>query len=257
MCHGTAVAIHGAVIIAYLGTKGGTGTTTMAVNGAAEIHRLTQRATVIVDAKTAPGDVAVFLGVRPRYSIADLIDQMGWRDRAMAGRYMTEHDSGLHVLAACEGFGRPNAHDVEAVEQSLARISSMYDFVVIDVGNTLSPSAVSALTVADVVVLVANPDLPCLRNLQRLTDALRLSGVMPERVRVLLNRASDDGVAAAQMEKVLGRKIDFSVASDYRTVTAAVNAGVPVCRLRQTDLQNQLEIVARALVGPLAAAASS
>ena len=77
------------------------------------------------------------------------------------------------MLAASEAFGRPGSRDVEALGQSLTWVASMYAFV-IDAGNTLSPSAVAALTIADVVVLVANPDLPCLRNLQRLTDALRL-----------------------------------------------------------------------------------
>jgi pilus assembly protein CpaE len=245
------------VIIAFFGTKGGTGTTTMAVNGAAEIYRLTRRGTIIVDAKPGPGDVAAFLDLRPRYSLVDLIDQVGWNDRTHTMRFVAKHDCGLHVLAASEGFGRPNARDVEAVEQSLASISAMYEFVIIDAGNTLSSAAVSALTIADVVVLVANPDLPCLRNLQRLTDALRLSGVMPERVRVLLNRASDDGVPSSVRERVLGRTVDFNVASDYRTVAAAVNAGLPVWRLRHTDLHQQLEIVARALVGLQVADAAS
>ena len=228
----------------------------MAVNVAAEIHRLSRRATIVIDAKPGPGDVAVFLGLRPRYSLIELIDQVGWGDLAVAGRYVAEHDSGLHVLSASEGFGRPNTRDVEGVERALAVISSMYEFVIVDAGNTLSSSAVTALTVADTVVLVANPDLPCLRNLQRLTDALRLSGVVPERVRVLLNRASGHGVPASQMERMLGRTIDFSVPSDYRTVAAAVNAGVPVSRLRQTDLQRHLEVMARELVGPETAAAS-
>jgi pilus assembly protein CpaE len=254
---GIAVALHRGVIIAFLGTKGGTGTTTMAVNGAAEIHRLSRRATIVVDAKPGPGDVAVLLGLHPRYSLIELIDQLGWSDQTQAVRYVTEHESGLHVLAASEGFGRPSSRDVEGVEQSLACISSMYEFVIVDAGNTLSSSAIAALTHADIVVLVANPDLPCLRNLQRLTDALRLAGVVPERVRVLLNRASDHGVPASQMERMLGRTIDFSVPSDYGTVAAAVNAGVPVCRLRQTDLQRHLEVMSRALVGLEPATAAS
>jgi hypothetical protein len=44
----------------------------MAVNCAADIHRLSRRSTVVVDAKTSPGDVAVFLGLRPRYSLGEL-----------------------------------------------------------------------------------------------------------------------------------------------------------------------------------------
>lgn len=246
------------VIIAFLGTKGGTGTTTMAVNCAADIHRLSGRSTLIVDVKQGPGDVAVFLGLRPRYSIVELLDQVGWADRALASRYVAEHDSGLHVLAASEGFGRPNSRDIEGVERSLDCLASLYDFVIVDAGNTLSSSAVTALTTADVVVLVANPDLPCLRNLQRLTDALRLAGVVPERIRVLLNRTSDNGVLPlTQIEKVVGRRMDFQITSDYRTVAAAVNTGVPVSCLRMTELHLQLESMARALIGfNLAVAAS-
>ena len=247
-----------AVIIAFLGTKGGTGTTTMAVNCAADIHRLSQRSTLIVDAKQGPGDVAVFLGLRPRYSFVELLDQVGWSDGALASRYVAEHDSGLHVLAASEGFGRPNSRDAEAVERALECFASVYDFVLVDAGSTLSTSAVTALTMADLVVLVANPDLPCLRNLRRLTDALRLAGVVPERIRVLLNRTSDNGVLPlSQIETVVGRPMDFRIMSDYRTVAAAVNTGVPVSCLRSTELHLQLESMARTLIGIDVAAAAS
>ena len=246
------------VVIAFLGTKGGTGTTTMAVNCAADIRRLSQRPTLIVDARQSPGDVAVFLGLRPRYSIVELIDQVGWSDYQLATRYLAEHESGLHVLAASDGFGRPNSRDIEGVEQAIACLSSVYDFVIVDAGSTLSSSAVTALTAADIVVLVANPDLPCLRNLQRLTDALRLAGVVPERLRVLLNRTSDHGVLPlSHIEKVVGRPMDFQIASDYRTVAAAVNTGVPVWYLRQTELHLQLESMARSLMGLNLAAKAS
>jgi pilus assembly protein CpaE len=246
------------VVITFLGTKGGTGTTTMAVNCAAEIHRLSRRATLIVDAKPGPGDVAIFLGLRPRYSVVELIEQSGWSDRKQAARYVTEHQSGLHVLAASDGFGRPNSRDIEGVERTFECVSSIYDFVVVDAGSTLSSSAVTALTVANLVVLVANPDLACLRNLQRLTDALRLAGVVPERVKVLLNRISEsDALPVSRIEEAVGRAMDFRVASDYRTVAAALNTGVPLSNLRQTELHQQLEAIAKTLVGLNVTAAAS
>jgi pilus assembly protein CpaE len=247
-----------AVIIAFLGTKGGTGTTTIAVNCAADIYRLSRRSTLVVDAKPGPGDVAVFLGLRPRYSIVELIDQTGWGERTLASRYVTEHESGVHVLAASEGFGRPNSRDAEGVERSLAWLATAYDYVVVDAGSTLTSSAVTSLAAADLVVLVANPDVPCLRNLQRLNDALRLAGVAPERTRVLLNRTSESNVLPlAHIENVVGRPMDFQLPSDYRTVAAAVNTGVPVSRLRPTDLQQQLESMARTLIGINVATAAS
>ena len=245
------------MIVTFLGTKGGTGTTTLAVNCAADVRRLTNRPTVVCDVKAGPGDVAVFLGLRPRYNIVDLVDQLGWSDRALAARYPAEHDCGLHVLAASDGFGRPSSRDAEAVEQTLKCFASIYDFVIVDAGSTINACAAAALTAADVVMLVANPDVPCLRNLQRYGDALKLSGVLPERVRIVLNRASDNGVLpVGQFEKVLARAIDYQIPSDYRTVAAAVNTGVPISCLRATDLHAQITAMARALIGPTLAASA-
>src|SRR6266540_1754048 len=238
------------MIVTFLGTKGGTGTTTVAVNCAAELRRITSRTTLAVDVKAGPGDVAVFLGLRPRYTLVDLIDQLGWSDRALASRFITAHDCGLHVLAASDSFGRPSSHDAEGVDQTLRCFSALYDFVVIDAGSTLNACAAVALPMADVVMLVANPDVPCLRNLQRYGDALRLAGVAPERVRIVLNRTSDNGMLPpSEIEKALGRAIDYQVPSDYRTAAAAVNAGVPMSSLRPTDLQTQITEMARAMAG--------
>jgi len=248
----------GDMVVTFFGTKGGTGTTTMAVNCAADIKRISNRRTLIADVKQGPGDVSVFLGLRPRYSIIELIDQVGWSDRALAARFVAEHDCGLHVLAASEGFGRPNSRDAEGIDQALRVLSTMYEFIVVDAGSTLTASTVTALTLSDVVVLVANPDVPCLRNLQRLNDALRLAGVAPERVRIVLNRTSEnDALPVPQIEKVLSRTIDFQVPSDYRTVAAAVNTGVPVSCVRGTELHLQIDSMARTLIAPSLAAAVS
>ncbi len=246
------------MIVTFLGTKGGTGTTTMAVNCAADVRCLTGRRTLIADVKQSPGDVAVFLGLRPRYSVIDLIDQQGWSDAALASRFVTVHDCGLHVLAASEGYGRPNARDAEGVDQALRCLGSVYDIVTIDAGTTLTAPAIAALTVSDLVMLVANPDVPCLRNLQRLTDALRLAGVAPERLRIVLNRTSDVGVLLpSQIERALGRPIDFQVVSDYRTFATAMNNGVPVASLRPAEVTPQLDAIVRAILDPGLAEAAS
>lgn len=239
------------MIVTFLGTKGGTGTTTMSVNCATAMQRLSKQSTLLIEAKPGPGDLAVFLALRPRYSLLDLIEEGGWGGQASIDRFIAQHECGLHVLTAGESFGRPNAADDEALEQTIGALADAYAFTVIDAGSTLTSSAVMALGMSDVVMLVANPDVPCLRNVRRLSDALRVAGVVPERVRIVLNRASDHGVMPIpQLEKVLGRAIDFQVASDYRTVAAALNTGVPIASLRATELQQQIDSMARTLMGP-------
>jgi pilus assembly protein CpaE len=237
------------MIVSYLGTKGGTGTTTLAVNGAADIRRITQRSTVVVDLKSGPGDVALFLGLRPRHSLLSALDNLAWIDPAMLSRYVVEHDSGLHVIAAGDDYGRPGMRDVDAVEQVLRALNSIYDFVIVDVGTLSMMPAPVALQLSDAILLVANPDVPCLRNLQRLIDAVKAASVPAERLQIVLNRASEFGVlSTAQIERVLGFNISFSVNSDYRTVASAVNSGVSVSSLRASEINGQLDTIARALV---------
>lgn len=238
------------MIVSFLGTKGGTGTTTLAVNGAADIRRLTGRSTVIVDLKIGPGDVALFLGLRPRYSVLTALDHLAWLDPATLRRFVVEHACGLHVLAAGDEFGRPALRDADHVEQLVRALNGVYDFVILDAGGTLMPPATTALQLSDAIMLVANPDVPCLRNLQRIIDAVKATGVAAERLKIVLNRASEFGVlSTAQIEQVLGFGIAHSVNSDYRTVASAVNSGIPVSSLRVTELNQQLEAIARAIAG--------
>jgi pilus assembly protein CpaE len=237
------------MIVTFLGTKGGTGTTTLAVNCAADIRRITNRSTVVVDLKSGTGDVALFLGLRPRHSLLTALDHLAWIDPAMLSRYVVEHGCGLHVLAAGDDFARPAAREADALEQTLRALNSIYDFVIVDGGTSLMTASV-ALQLSDSILLVANPDVPCLRNLQRLMDGVKAGGVPGERLQILLNRASEFGVmSTAQIERVLGFSISFSVNSDYRTVASAVNSGVPVSTLRASELNGQLDTIARAIIG--------
>src|SRR4051812_1040282 len=223
------------MIVSFLGTKGGTGTTTLAVNCAADIRRITNKSTVIVDLKNGTGDVALFLGLRPRHTLLTALDHLSWIDPLSLSRYVVEHDCGLHVLAAGDDFARPAPRETDAIEQTLRALNSIYDFVIVDAGTSLMTASV-ALQLSDSIMLVANPDVPCLRNLQRLIDGVKTSGVPGERLHILLNRASEFGVlSTAQIERVLGFNISFSVNSDYRTVASAVNSGVPVSALRASE----------------------
>ncbi len=148
-------------------------------------------------------------GVVPRPAAAafaaDRARSPGVDRSAVAVALRVEHECGLHVLAAGDEFGRPGPRDAEAVEQTLRALNSIYDFVILDVGTSLMMPAAAALQLSDPILLVANPDVPCLRNLQRLIDAVKTAGVPVERLQIVLNRASEFGVlSTAQIERVLG-----------------------------------------------------
>jgi pilus assembly protein CpaE len=234
----------------FLGAKGGAGTTTVAVNCAVELARLTKRPTAIVDLKPSLGEVALFLGVRPRFTVLDAIENLHRLDREFLRELMARHKSDLDILAGSEQFDRPNPQDASAIEELLRVLSRQYDYIVIDAGNMINSTTASALYAADTVFLVANPDVPSIRNAQRLVDRVRQLGAGSERVKILLNRVSDQNlIAPKQIETALGYGIHHAFSSDYRTVSTALNSGVPLALANHSDLAGQFSSFARQLLG--------
>jgi pilus assembly protein CpaE len=235
---------------AFLGAKGGAGTTTVAVNCGVELARLTKRPTVIVDMKTCLGEVALFLGARPRFTVLDAVENLHRLDKNFLQELVAKHKSGLDILAGSEQFDRPNAQDAGAIEELLRVLSRTYDYVVIDAGNVINACVAAALYAADTIFLVTNPDVPSIRNAQRLVDRVRQLGAGSERVKVLLNRASDQHlIAPKQIETALGYGIHHTFASDYRTVSTALNSGVPLALTNHTEIASQFDSFTRHLIG--------
>lgn len=234
----------------FLGTKGGAGTTTVAVNCAVELARASKRQTVIVDLKPSLGEVALFLGVRPRFTVLDAIENLHRLDRDFFKELVSSHKSGLDILAASEQFDRPNAQDAGAIEDLMRVLARMYDFIVIDAGNTINSLVISALYAADTVFMVTNPDVPSIRNAQRLVDRVRQLGAGSERVKILLNRTSDQLlIGPKQIETALGYGIHHSFSSDYWTVSTALNSGVPLTLANHSEIASQFSSFTRNLLG--------
>jgi pilus assembly protein CpaE len=234
----------------FLGAKGGAGTTTVSVNCAVELARLTKRPAMVVDLKQCLGEVALFLGVRPRFTILDAIENLHRLDKDFLKELVSKHKSGLDILAGSEQFDRPNSQDAGAIEELLRVLGRLYDFIVIDAGNTINAFVVSALYAADTVFLVTNPDVPSIRNAQRLVDRVRQLGAGSERIKVLLNRTSDQLlIAPKQIETALGYGIHHSFSSDYRTVSTALNSGVPLALTNGSELSSEFSNFTRLLVG--------
>jgi Flp pilus assembly CpaE family ATPase len=79
------------------------------------------------------------------------------------------------------------------------------------------------------ICVVINPDVPSIRNGQRIIERISEMGSCGERVRVLLNRAAQPyPIPLTQIKEALGHRVHLTFPSDYRTVATALNSGVPV-----------------------------
>src|SRR5687768_11115186 len=238
-----------ATTLVFFGAKGGAGTTTVAVNCAVELARLSGQRTIIVDLKPGLGEVGLFLGVRSRYTLVDALDNMNRLDAEFLRELAAKHKSGLEILAGSDNFDRPSAADGPAIEEILRHLREEYEYVVIDAGSQINTGAAASLFTADTIGLVANPDVPSIRNAQRLLDRIRQMGASPDRVRLLLNRAAEPfPIPPAQIEAAVGHPIDHMFPSDYKTVSAALNSGVPLALTGNSPLAAQFDSFTRRML---------
>ena len=239
------------VTLVFFGAKGGAGTTTVSVNCAVELARLTKRQTVMVDLKPGFGEVALFLGVRPRFTVLDALENLHRMDKEFLQELLAKHKSGLEILAGSEQFERPGAPDAGAIEELFRVLGKTHDYIVVDAGNQVTSCSIAALYAADSIFVVANPDVPSVRNAQRLVDKVRQLGVGGERVRILLNRASDQHmIGQKQIETALGYGIHHTFPSDYKTVSTALNSGVPLSLTNNSEIAAQFDSFTRHIIAP-------
>jgi pilus assembly protein CpaE len=239
------------VTLVFFGAKGGAGTTTVSVNTAVELARLTKRQTVVVDLKPGFGEVALFLGVRPRFTVLDALENLHRMDKEFLKELLAKHKSGLEILAGSEQFERPGAPDAGAVEELFRVLGKTHDYIVVDAGNQVNSCSIAALYAADSIFVVTNPDVPSVRNAQRLVDKVRQLGVGGERIRILLNRASDQHmIGQKQIETALGYGIHHTFPSDYKTVSTALNSGVPLSLTNSSEIAGQFDSFTRHIISP-------
>jgi pilus assembly protein CpaE len=240
-----------AAMLAFFGAKGGAGTTTIAVNCGVELARQTKRSAVIVDLKPGLGEVGLFLGVRSRFTIIDALDNLHRVDSEFLKELVMTHKSGLDVIGGSDQFDRPGAPDAGPIEELFRLLAKQYEYVVVDAGSQINPCSAAALFTAEQVFLVANPDVPSVRNAQRVLDRIRQLGASGERVRLLLNRAAEPfPIPAKQIENAVGIPIHHTFPSDYKTVSTALNSGVPLTLAGNSDMAAQFDRFTRRILEP-------
>jgi pilus assembly protein CpaE len=215
-----------------------------------DLARLSKKPSIIVDLKPGLGEVALFLGVRPKYSLLDAIDNLPRLDKHMLSSLVVKHKSGLEILAGSDQFDRPAGADAGAIAEVFRVLARNYEYILVDAGNLVNQQSQAVLTLADQVFLVVTPDVPSIRNTQRLLNRLRQLGAHKDSVHILLNRATEPyPIPPKQMEGALGHSIHHTFTSDYKIVSTALNSGVPIAQSGKSDIAAQFDRFTRDLLG--------
>ena len=141
---------------------------------------------------------------------------------------------------------------------NLLKIS--YTHLVLDLSKSLLPTDLMGLRMADMILLVAQLELASLRNVVRLIHCLGGEENLADKVRVVINRQGADsveeGISLKKAEEVIGKPIFWQVPNDFKSMTGARNAGLPLLQhAPKSKIQQNLMDLANNLCGKTAEAA--
>lgn len=221
-------------VIAVFSNKGGVGTTSVSVNLAVSLARVTQREVALADLDLQAGDVSIFLNARPPKTIADVCSTEGRIDSPQITGALVKHPTGVYALAGPE---RPEQNEFvkpAKVNEILSTMRDSFPFVVVDNGHGFSDVNLEVFDVADQILVVVLLNLPSIRGAQRCLDVFRQLGYLrdQEKVRLVVNRyLPQKDIGIEQLEEALHYPVYWRIPNDYANMSDAINAGMPVAEI--------------------------
>ncbi len=213
-------------IIVFLSTKGGVGKTTLAVNAATALAKK-NLAVAIIDLDLQFGDVPLLLDKEPKATIYDWVKESLDEKDGQVESYMIKHHSGVEFIAAPPLPEFAELITGDHVSRLIEELKKRYDVVIIDTPPSLVETNLVALDHADDILLITSFDLPALKNGKLALDTMALLG-FTEKIKIVLNRDAEmKGMSFESIEGVLGKKVFARIPSDYLTVIASINKGIP------------------------------
>jgi len=228
--HKNSASGRGCTVVSVTGATGGVGATSLAVNLGCALAADSDNSVVLVDLDLCLGDADVFLDTIPEYTLSDVAQNAERLDLTLLKRSLTKHDTGLYLLPRPVRMEDSRLITTDQLTRVLGLLKASFTHVIIDTSKGFGPLDLMALGEADVVLLVTQLDLPCLRNVVRLLTSFKESGKFDDRVKVVVNRVGIDTgqISLRKAKETVGRDIFWQIPNDYRVMVEVRNNGIPL-----------------------------
>jgi pilus assembly protein CpaE len=244
-------------IVTFLSPKGGVGTTTLAVNTAVLLAGSMPGGgpparVLLVDLDLQFGQVATHLNLQPRFDIAGLTgDEPAMTDQEVAMSYLTQHSSGVQVLAAPAHPDADFRVTVDQLERALAILRPRFDTVIVDCGSRLDPRSLWMLEQAATHVFVVFPEIAALRAMSQLLGFLAETATLRAKTHYVVNHIfPKELLKTRDIENLMRTKPAAEIPYTEVEMIRAVNEGVPVVTSRPgSPVAMALQKVAQAIIG--------
>ena len=205
------------------------------------LHRLTGKKTLLVDLDLELGEVALFLGVQPRFNFVDMVQNFHRMD---AGLLAVLHRAARVRRRSCSRRRihpeRAEVVTADQIRRILHFLRQHYEYVMVDTSKSFSPATLAAFEQSDLVFVVTQrrPAVAAEHPARAADDeagAGRGRGADPAGGEPLSSR--DDAISLKDIERTLGVKVYWTLSNDYEAVIRSVNTGKPIVLERQLPVR--------------------
>jgi pilus assembly protein CpaE len=222
----------GGFLIVFLSAKGGTGTSSLCANYAMTLHNNKPEADVVVMDLVLPiGSIAHIVGYD---GDVDLVSVSEMPPAETTGEYFHKY---LPEIEAWEFQLLPGANDperannlqVNRIPEILKALQTAYDYVVIDLGRSLSRISMPIIQKADLLVLTVSTDQSTITLTKEIWDYLQTKGIESKNIFAILNRAVGlEGLTKAEAEEIIGLPIQTVIPYMGSNFALANNLNQPI-----------------------------
>ena len=250
--HGPATAPIGKVF-AFVGARGGVGSSTVAHNTAWSIAEDLQIATTIVDLDVPFGTAGLDFNQDAGTGIAEALASPERLDDVLLDRLLIKHTSRLNLFVAPAQLDRETLYPPESIEMVLDVVRQASPCVVVDLPHVWAPWVKQVLTSADEIIVVATPDLASLRNAKNIYDIINGARPNDKPMKIVLNQVGiprRPEIPVKDFAEAMSAEASLVLPFDPQTFATASNNGQMVGELNaQSRVAQSFRDLAQQLTG--------
>ena len=174
-------------VIAFIGAKGGVGSSTVCHNAAWAMSEILKSDVVVADLDLAFGTTGLDFNQDPIQGIAEALQSPERLDEVLLDRLLTKCSERLSIFAAPVVLDRDYDISADACDIVLDIVRQNVPFVAVDLPHVWTPWVKRVLLQADEIVITVVPDLANLRNAKNIIDLLKQNRTNDAPPRLVMN----------------------------------------------------------------------